>query len=211
MSAIPILARRELRLAVLAALQGVTSAQSVESPGDWTTQPPSMPAVLVRAPRGSKEAVCRGAPNFTSTVAVEIETRVLGKSGPEAQDRLEALDCEVELALFTNHALVQMVQQFTVDIESEVSADGRHHYGGSKWTIRCEFAEAFDPIYDAPAAWQPVAVPLDGIDIHADLAGTFDVTGTYPGSDFASSIAPAPRTAGPDGRDEGGLTINLPQ
>ena len=211
MSAAPIAARRQLRLAAVAALTGTTSAKTVDSPGDWTTQAPNMPAVLVRAPRGSKEAMCRGASDFTSTVAIEIETKVLGKSGPEAQDLLEALDAEVEQALFTNHALVSLVQQFTVDIESEVSSDGRHHYGGSKWTVRCEIAEAFDPIYDAPAALQPVAVPLVGMNIHADLVGTFDPTGTYPGSTFPGSVAPAPRTAGPDGRDEGGLTINLPQ
>lgn len=211
MSAAPITARRQLRLAVLAALAGTTGAVAVDSPGDWATQPPNMPAILVRSPRGSREAMCRGAFNFTSTVAIEIETKVLGKTGPEAQDNLEALDAQVETALFTNHAFISLVQQVTVDIESEVSSEGRHHYGGSKLTIRCEVVEAFDPVYDAPVPMQPVAVALQGMNVHADLVGTFDPTGSYPGCAFPASVAPAPRVAGPDGRDEGGLTINLPQ
>jgi hypothetical protein len=210
MSSPPMTARRQLRLAVLAALKNATSAVAIDSPGDWTTQPPNMPAILVRSPRGSKEAFCRGAFNFTSTVAVEIETKVLGKTGPEAQDNLEAFDAEVEAALFTNHAFIALVQQVTIDVESEVSSEGRHHYGGTKFTIRCEVAEAFDPVYDAPSAFQPVAVSLDGMNVHADLVNVFDPNGTYPNGAFPAATLPAPRGAGPDGRDEGGLSINFP-
>ena len=210
MSGAPITARRELRLAVLAALKNVPSAKDIASPGDWTTQLANLPAVQVRAPRGSKEPLGRGAPSYTSTILIEIETKVLGKSGAEAQDLLEALDAEVEVALLTNHAFVAMTQQLSFDIESEVNADGRHHYGGSKWSIRCEVAEAFDPIYDAPAAVQPVAVSFDGMNVHADLVNVFDANGAYTGAVFPAAVLPAPRGAGPDGRDEGGLSINFP-
>jgi hypothetical protein len=210
MSGAPITARRELRLAVLAALKNVTSAKDVASPGDWTTQLASLPALQVRVPRGSKEPLSRGAPSYTSTILIEIETKVLGKTGAEAQDLLEALDAEVEVALLTNHALVAMAQQFSIDIDSEVNADGRHHYGGSKWSIRCEVVEVFDPIYDAPDAVQPVAPPLDGMNAHVDLVNVYDASGAYPGAAFPAAVVPAPRGAGPDGRDEGGLSINFP-
>ena len=210
MSAGPIVARRQLRLAVLAALEGATSATAVVSPGDWTTQVQNLPAVLVRAPRGSKEPTSRGAPTFTSIVVIEVETKVVGKTGPETQDLLEQLDAEVEVALLTNYALVRMTQQFSIEVESEVNADGRNHYGGSKWVIRCEVFESFDPIYDAPASVQPVAPPLDGMTVHADLANVFDANGAYQGAAFPTAVLPAPRSAGPDGRDEGGLSINFP-
>lgn len=210
MSAGAIVARRQLRLAVLAALEGATSAAAVVSPGDWTTQVQNLPAILVRAPRGSKEPASRGAPTFTSTVLIEIETKVAGKTGAEAQDMLEQLDAEVEVALLTNYALVDMTQQFSIDIESEVNADGRNHYGGSKWSVRCEVFESFDPIYDAPVSVQPVAPPLDGMTVHADLANVFDANGAYQGAAFPTAVLPAPRGAGPDGRDEGGLSINFP-
>lgn len=210
MSDAPITARREIRLAVLAALRNVPSAKDIDSPGDWTTQLANLPAVQVRAPRGSKEPLGRGAPSYTSAILIEIETKVLGKTGAEAQDLLEALDAEVEVALLTNHALVAMTQQISFEIESEINAEARHHYGGSKWSVRCEVAEVFDAIYDAPAAVQPVAVPFEGMSIHADLGNVFDANGNYASAVFPAAVMPAPRAAGPDGRDEGGLSINFP-
>ena len=36
-------------------------------------------------------------------------------------------------------------------------------------------------------------------------------SGTYTGSPFPGSVTAAPRTTGPDGRDEGALQIDLPQ
>ncbi|QJD91802.1 hypothetical protein HH213_17930 [Duganella dendranthematis] len=211
MSAVPITARREIRLAVVAALKNVPSATDIDSPGDWTTQLASLPAIQVRAPRGSKEPLGRGAPSYTSVVLIEIETKVVGKTGAEAQDLLESFDAEVEVALLTNHNLVAMTQQMSFEIESEINAEGRHHYGGSKWSIRCEVAEMFDPIYEAPSGAQPVAIPFQGMDVHADLANVYDPTRTYPNAAFSDAVKPAPRSAGPDGRDEGGLSINFPQ
>ena len=67
----------------------------------------------------------------------------------------------------------------------------------------------FDPFNDAPLCLQPVLPDLAGLGIHVDLVSQFDAAGTYVGSLFPSSVAPAPRQSGPDGRDEGALNFNL--
>jgi hypothetical protein len=211
MSGAPMLARRQLRIAALTALQAANLSAVIEAPGDWVSQPEKMPAVLLRATRGNKEPLMAGPAEYTSTVVLELESRASGITGAAAQDAIDALDFAIEQALLTNQGFLGLTQRTYIDTATEITAEGRIHFGGTKWAIRCEFCEVFDPVYDAPAAVQPVAGPLLGIDLQVDLAGTFDPTGTYPAGTFAGEVTPAPRVAGPDGRDEGGLTINLPQ
>lgn len=204
-------ARQELRQAVIAALEVAQLGATIISPGDWVTPSESLPAILVRAARGAKEPTTKGVPAFNTTVTIELESRAQGTTGDAAQTAIEALDALIEAALFTNNALLSMVQMFTVDAETEVEARARMHFGATKWQIRCEVFEEFDPITDAPQAVQPVAVPLQGMDIHLDLRYPFDPNGTYPDPPFPAAVLPAPRTSGPDGRDEVYLSIDLPQ
>lgn len=206
----PILARRQIRQAVVAALQGagVVPAKSLSSPGDWVTQPERVPAILVRVTKAIKEPVATGPANFTTVVIVELETRVSANSAATAQDELDELDAKVEQALFTNVELIHLVQRMGMEAESEINSEGRNHVGGTRMQLRCEAFEAFDPIYDAPDGLQPVAPPLDGVTLHVDLAAPFDATGVYD-SQFAGAVPAAPRTTGPDGREEGRVEINL--
>jgi hypothetical protein len=60
------------------------------------------------------------------------------------------------------------------------------------------------------AAIQPVG-PLQHISITNDLTNVFDATGIYDNPPFPDAVNAAPRTAGPDGRAEGGLDIDLTQ
>jgi len=205
------LARRQLRLAALVALTAAKLGAIIDSPGDWVTQPEKMPVVLLRATRTSKIPMTAGPAQFTSTVTLDLESRVAASTAAAAQDAIEALDQLIEEALFTSGQFVGIAQRFYVETETEVTAEGRNHFGATKWAIRCECVEAFDPIWDAPEALQPIAVPLDGMDLHADLLNVFDSIGAYPGAAFPGAVIAAPRNAGPDGRDEGGLSINLQQ
>jgi hypothetical protein len=206
------LARRQIRLAALAALQGAALGAFIYTPGNLTSQPEKLPAVLLRAARGGKEPFTAASCDYTSTVQLEIESRVAGYSGEEAQDGIDALDAAIEQALLTNSAFTGLTQRIHVDVETEITAEGRLNFGATKWLLRCELVEVFDPVFGVPASVPPVAVPLDGIDLHVDLAGTFDANGTYPmPGPFIYPVAPAPRNSGPDGRDEGALTIDLPQ
>lgn len=212
MTTSPILARRQLRLAALQALvvlQLSDAVKQLDSPGTWMSQPEKMPAVLVRSPRTSKETMSRSTSNFTSTIVLEIETRITGATAQEAQDSIEQLDALVEQALLSNVAFVALSQQISIDTETEITAEARNHIAGTRMHVRCELPETFDPISDAPEVLQPVAPPLEGVDLHADLVATFDPNGVYGDVLFPTAVQPTPRTSGPDGRDEGGFEINF--
>lgn len=216
----PMLARRQLRLAALAAINGIKTAAgivTVDSPGDWSTPPEAMPAVLLRNSRDRKDSVNKGMPEFTTTITLEIEARVEAVDSSTAQDNIEALVYNIENALFTDYNVISMIQQIaSVDSEIEITADGRRHLGGVKMSIVFEMFEAFDPAAPLPvlSQWpvvQPATTGLTDVEINVDLIQPFDANGTYANPPFPASVLPAPRTSGPDGRNEGGLSITLPQ
>jgi hypothetical protein len=214
------LARRQLRLAVVAAIDAIKTAAgiaTVDTPGDWNVPPEKLPAVLLRGGRGRKESVTRGMAEFTSSATIEIEGRVEAADAAAAQDAIEALEYAIENAVFTDYNVMGMVQQIaSVESEVQISSDGRRHLGGFKLEIVFEMFEAFDPTVAAPAltTWpEPVAVPVSmtSMGIHYDLMGTFDPSGTYvpPADAPPYTPVPAPRTTGPDGRDEAAQDIPL--
>lgn len=209
------LARRQIRLAALAALTGEHFVGvTIDSPGDWSTPPELVPAILLRAPDDRKESIGKGAPQFTSICTIEIEARVGGRTGSAAQDAIEALCLSIEMALLTNNDLIRIINQVvSVESRTEISSEGRTHFGGARMLFAFEVPEMFDS-YGAPGALpgEPLTglpVPLHSFGLHLDAGAPFDARDNYPDSRFP--VAPAPRTAGPDGRDEGALNINLPQ
>ena len=205
------LARRQIRLAALAALAGEYFAGvSIESPGDWATPPEVLPAILLRAPDDRKESIAKGAPEFTTTCGIEIEARVGARSQEAAQDAIEALCYSIEMALLTNNDLIRIVNQVSsVDSRTEITSDGKIYFGGSRMLFSFEVPEMFDTFgpFDTSASGQPT--PLTSFGLHFDAGAPFDSTGTYANPFFPAT--PAPRTSGPDGRDEGALDISLPQ
>ncbi len=216
------LVRRQVRLAAVAAL-GRIAGLTVQSPGDWNTPPAKLPAALVRAASERKDGWAKSQPDFTTTVTLEVDLRVQGVTAEAAQDALEALGYQVEETLFTDYSLNAMLAQFSgVDVDVEISAEGGAHFGGARMRIACETAETFgvgDPVVDGtqvPGPWPvtvPAPVPLTSAGVHLDMLSPYDATGTYTPSADAPPYTPtpAPRTIGPDGRDEAALDINLPQ
>lgn len=215
----PMLARRQIRLAVVAAL-GTLPGVLVESPGDWATPPASLPAVLARVTRERKESwPTRTEPEFDTTVTMELEARVGANTAIEAQDAIESLCYAVENAVLLSYSAIGIAQRVTsVDTEVEITAEGRLHFGAAKMLFAFETAETFDPTKTAPDAttWpvsQPVTDSLLSFGIHLDMASPYDPNGVYVPSPDAPPYTPvpAPRTTGPDGRDEAALDIQLPQ
>ncbi len=202
----PMSARRQVRLAVMVALETIPGINTLESPGQWPTPEEKLPAILMRAPRSSKESKARAQPQFDTTVTVDIEARLKGKSQEDAQDQIEALEDAIENALLKSYWLVKIVQQVSsIESETEINVDGKPYLAGLKMSLSFECYEVFDPAADAPtaSAWPPpapVIVALQEIGIHADLINVFDAYGTYSDAEFP--YLPAPRPYGPDGRDE---------
>lgn len=198
-------------MSALAVVETAGAVKLLDSPGSWASQTDKAPAVLARSRRTGKELLSPGTSNFVSTIMLEIETRLIAANSQAAQDAIEELDALVEQALFTNIAFMSLVQKIWLETETEITAESRNHIAGTRWELRCELVETFDPIADAPDQLQPVAPPFDGMDLHADLVNVFDSQGVYgDGVLFPASVQPAPRESGPDGRDEGALQINFP-
>lgn len=216
----PVTGRRQLRLAALGALEraqlGVRGVPvSIYSPGDWNVPADCLPALIVRTSHETKSSFNRGMPEFTTSCALDVKAVVEASTAEQAQDDIEALWYAVENALLLDWSLVRMLQQFaSIETALDIRAEGARHLAGIAGSFACEFAEMFDPVEPEPdpAPWPvdtPAPAPLEHIGIHADTISPADPAGTYPDPAFPDSVTPAPRTRGPDGRDEGTLDIPL--
>lgn len=193
----PMLARRQIRLAALAALSGPAfMGITIDSPGDWSTAPEALPALLLRAPDERKESVTKGMPEFTTTISLEVEARVGASHAAAAQDAIEALCYTIEMALLTSAGLINIVNQVaSISTRMEISSTGRIHFGAALMTITFEVPEMYDPflIHPPPA--------LTSFGLHFAAGAQFDATGTYANPAFAALAAPR----------ASGLDIQLPQ
>jgi hypothetical protein len=215
---LPMTGRRQVRLAALAALTRAALAVrgvpvELRSPGDWSLPAANLPAIVLRTGAETKTSFNRGVPEFTTVCALEVKAVVEAPTAAQAQDDIEALWYGIENALLYDFSLVGMTQQFaTVETALDIRAEGARHLAGIAASFACEFAETFDPTDPPPSAepWPlnpPAPAPLERIGIHADTIQPADPTGTYPDPPFPAVVTPAPRTHGPDGRDEGALVI----
>ena len=198
------LGRSGLRIAVLAALRAAAVAPTIQSPGDWSTPPAKLPAVLVRPGGEVKESKGPNGPTkFDSTAAIEIRAIVRGITGESALDAVEALGAVIEDIVFKDYALRRLVQDFRrVDTITEIKSEGKEHFAAISMAVRCTFFEEFDP---------DVTATLQRMTVTADLTNVADPSGTYVDPLFPNAATPAPRTSGPDGRAEGGIDVVLPQ
>ena len=203
-----------LRGLAVQALRGATAAgESVYSPLDWASYAGSYPVIGLQTPAEQKESLGRnGAPQFTVTVTLRVTARAqaaavgLDQGAAAVEAVIEQLQSQIEIALINNPALMGLLQQISsVHVQKDVSAEGKYHLGELVMELGLEF-------YQGPEDFFPIpAVPLTTVDINADLVNVFDPSGTYLNPPFPTAVNPAPRTSGPDGRDEGSLQIDLPQ
>ena len=199
-------ARRQMRLLVISAVQAITGV-TVLSPGDWDTPSRNFPEIKVRCPNDSKISVAKAMPDFTTTVTIEILARVSGATDVAALDAIEALGQKIEDAVFGMVALTSVIQQIaSVSTQTAVTSDGATHIAGALVSVNLELFESFDPFSIDPTSLHALQTVL----VNVDTAHPFDSTGTYASPPFPAAVIAAPRTIGPDGRNEATLQITLP-
>jgi hypothetical protein len=197
---------RDIATDVLRRAQTI-AADRVYTPRDWPTTA-CYPCILVDCLSDRKEALGQEPPAFTATATLDVTGRVQETSVAAARDACEVLCDQIECALLTCTDLLRRIQRVsTIESAMELNATGRVHIADMRMAFELEYFIAFDPFTDTPCARQPVAVPLESIGIHADTMTAADPSGTYPNPPFPDAVTPAPRTHGPDGRDEGTLEI----
>jgi hypothetical protein len=209
----------DIRALFVQALTGQTLAgNAVYSPYDWPTSPSTYPLILVHARKERKVSLGPNTPEFDVYTTVEIIARVQSPAGivdtgsVAALAAAETLKLQIEVALINNPLIWadpnggQRIEQFTtVDSEINTSSEGSMPMAELAMSIEVKF-------YQGPEVFFPIPTnPLQTVNINVDTAEPFDPNGTYANPPFPSAVNPAPRTSGPDGRNEGALTISLPQ
>jgi len=209
MSGAHTLARRQLRLAAAQVLQALPGVAAFDSPPVTPTAPKQMPYVGLQCGVERKvNVVQQQLVTTTTTVPLEVIARVSANTAEAAQDGIEALALQIELVLLGLVPLLEQLQRIaSVTTTTEFSAEGSKYQAGVVMTFECELFEVFEPAVLNPADYPA----LQGVDVHVDAGRPYDASGIYLAPPFPDSVAPAPRTSGPDGRDEGTLQIDLPQ
>jgi len=191
------------RIVALLKAANTIAGDQIYSPEDWPLTGANLPAVQIGIGRDRKESRGRiQPPSFVTTTIIYADFSVEEADQARALARVQLLAGQIQAAILSDNTLITMIQQFSSVETSEpvVTAEARRHVGSARIDFAMEYPEDFAP---------PDPGPFDGLNIHADLGSVFDQTGTYPNPVFPDGVQPAPRTSGPDGRDEGILDITL--
>lgn len=194
-----------LRGLVVTALRNANTlaADRVFAPRDWPVNSKDMPCLLVADER--EESRSRGAvgfPAFHTTAIITVDGRVEGLDEVAVKADLATLRSQIKTAVLTSYEIVRQVEQIAaVRSQVAVSAETKKHVGELRMEFAFSYPEDFEPV---------VTDELQGVDVHVDMITPFDASGTYPDPPFPDAVQPAPRTSGPDGRDEGRLTFDFP-
>lgn len=200
--------RRQVRLAALPLMQALTSSTGLQvfSPGAFESAPNDMPGAWVRTSRDRKQSIGPNGANFggNTVCTLEIVVRVAAATDIAAQDSLESWAAIIEATILGANALgVLPIEQFPeVRSDMKVEEEGDQFYGTYFVEFDLKTYEEFDSI-----ALGPVLPDLELVAIHLDSINRYDPTGTYPNPPFPQAVTPAPRTQGPDGRDEAAALI----
>lgn len=193
-------------IALNALIAAQTDAGERVYPYDWPTNKITMPAILINQDQERKSSNARTQPNFTTIGQLILDVRVEAVDVRTARKNLNKLLWQIEQAILTNYELRKEVQQFAwVERDSNVDSSSGVHIAHSTVKLGLEYFEDQE-LYPALPS-----VPLKQVVVNVDLINIDDPTGTYADPPFPAAVTPAPRTQGPDGRNEGTLVINLPQ
>lgn len=224
----------DLRLLSAEGLKGKTIAgNNVFVARTWSTWDGNYPILYLHSPDEDMDSLGTvSAPQFTVTATIRVSARVQVKNLPRnggaavAQAQLEDMQQQIKMALINFPPLMRRLQQYPfvrshfrdngegeTELAELVMDIGMEFYQGPEDFYPLEVNTTSTPVLDPAAeiaALQPIA-PLQHMNITTDLTNVFDATGVYDNPPFPGVVTAAPRTAGPDGRAEGDLDIDLTQ
>lgn len=194
-----------LRGLVVTALRNANTlaGDRVFAPRDWPVTSKDMPALLVDDEREESQSRGNaGFPAFYTTATIMVGGKVEGLDEMAVKADLSTLRGQIKTAVLTSYDIVRQVEQIAaVRSQVAVSAETKKHVGELRMEFAFTYPEDFEPA---------IGDELQGMDVHVDTIDPFDAAGTYPDPPFPDAVQPAPRTSGPDGRDEGRLTFDFP-
>lgn len=187
--------------------------KDVYSPGDWPTQTETMPIIHVDDPHEEKMSEGRHQPSFTVTGYFRVDARLKATTEKECRISLDILRNQIQRAVIGNYDLQRLIQQVKhVKTVKQINSESGFHVGQVVIEFGLEYyqgPEDFDTL--APGAFiasdTPAPAVIEDIEINVDLRNVFDATNNYAPTVFPP-VPAAPRTTGPDGRNEGFIKIN---
>lgn len=198
-----------IRLAVVAAIiaYNTLAGTNVIDNGDWPTDPKAGPQIQVYDSHTLAVSQSRANPNFTTTTYITVSGRAASDNLPDARKIRDVLDAQIKQAVLTDFGINKMLQQFTtVTSAKKVNSESGMHVAEVTVEFACEYYQDGDD-YTMPVNPEE----LKQITVSMDLTNVFDAAGTYTGTLFPDAIKDAPRTSGPDGRNEGFIDVDLEQ
>lgn len=121
-----------------------------------------LPAILLQTPKDRKVSTGRGAPKFNVTFDLYIVARLDALTYQAAEDSIEVLVEQIELAILANPATVNPLEQFeAVETQIMIDGTGKTFVGEASMLFKCEFYQAYDP---------PLLTRLSEIDVDVHSA-----------------------------------------
>jgi hypothetical protein len=143
---------RELAVAALkTAATGGTLAATVYSPGDTSTAPEQLPAILVRSARQVKRQLALGQRVYVSHIEIELQSQLDDKDPEVAQCRIEALGLQIERVFFTDPGLWAVIEGYVeINQQIRITSDSKRHTAelDMGWVIQVR--ETFPPAPGVP-------------------------------------------------------------
>jgi len=191
------------KLALAALLRADTDAKKNVYEYDWPTGEEKMPAILFNKEQDFKTSLLRGVPSFTAVAMLTLDVRAMGNTRQDARGGIDRLLDQIEIGLMTDYELRKEVQQFaSFESRGNIDSNTGKHIAHYTLDVALEY-------YEGPERYPAIPViPLKQVNVNVDVVNRFDANGTYDDAPFPKAIAPAPRTSGPDGRNEGTLVID---
>ena len=200
-----VLFSEQLRGMMIAALlkANTLAGANVFAPRDIPLTDDELPGLTVDDQREESESRGNvGFPAFHTTAILVVDAKVEGETPEAAKVDLATLRRQIKVAVLTDWDIITSIEQVVaIRTETSISAGTKKHVGELRMQFALRYPEDFE---------MAVTDELQGVDVHVDTMDPFDTTGTYPDPPFPDAVPPAPRTSGPDGRDEGRLTIDFP-
>ena len=163
-------AAASLNAALVAAGAAAGTSVFIDSPGDTSTAPEQLPALLVRSGIQIKRQLSKGALIFESTIQIALQAQLVAETEQLAQAQIEAMGSVIEPALLTDPVLSGIVEQW-VELREEVTITSATEQHNAELTMSVGMQIAEGP------NWGLTGVPLTEIQVNSTAANP---DGSYP-------------------------------
>lgn len=195
--------------AIIDTLDGETLAgHRIFAPRTWPTWDGEYPVLIVLTPRERKDRQGLGDLLFNVRSTVRVIGRVSVAAAEDEEGAIVALadlvlmQRQIETHVVGDPRVARLAQVTAIDVQQGTRSIGKKHIGELIMDLEMSFSQGPE------AFFIPQSVPLESVRAFIDSGNVVDKEGTYPTPPLPYNVPDAPRTEGPDGRQEGGFEVD---